>query len=160
MGATEALVALILATPFALAAAITDLRSMIVPNRLTGAAAFVFLGFVFATLPLDQALWRLAGGALVFGIGFLLFIARMVGGGDAKTAAAFAPMIAPRDAGVVLVLLAFSALIGLVVIAALRRTRLGEGPWEVWSARGRFPYAVALATTLIAYLALVAYHEI
>lgn len=159
MGPEAALAALLIGTPFALAAALFDLRAMIVPNRLSAATAAAFLAFVFIALPLDQALWRLACGASVLGAGFLLFSAGMLGGGDAKTAAAFAVMIAPADSGVALILLSLSALLWLPVIALLRRSSLARrSSWAVWSARGRFPYAVALATTLIAYLALVAYH--
>lgn len=158
MAAQEALAALLIAAPFAIAAAFWDLRLLIIPNWLTGAAAVVFLGFVFLALPLDAALWRLAGAALVLVLGFLLFLTGALGGGDAKTAAAFTPMIAPEDGGVALVLLAASALVWLVVISLLRVTPLGRGSWAVWSARGRFPYGVALATALLAYLALVANH--
>lgn len=157
MGAAE--IALLIAAPVALAVAISDLRSMIIPNWMTLGAAVIFLGFVFITLPLDQALWRVAGGLIVFAAGFLGFLARVVGGGDAKVAAAFALMIAPQDASVALILLAVSALLGLIVISLLRATPLGRGSWEVWSARGRFPYGVALSMALIAYLALVAYHQ-
>lgn len=152
-----ALAALLIATPFALAVALWDLRLLIIPNWLTGAAAAVFLGFVFLTLPLETALWRLAGAALVLTLGFALYLSGALGG-DAKTAAAFTPMIAPGDAGVALVFLAASALIWLAVISLLRLTPLGGGTWAVWSARGRFPYGVALATALLAYLTLVAYH--
>lgn len=158
MGPGTALAALLVAAPFALATAFWDLRALIIPNWLTGAAGAAFLGFVLVALPLDAALWRFAGAALVLLVGFLLFLAGALGGGDAKAAAGFTLMIAPGDAGVALVLLAAAALIGLIVIALLRRTPLGRGSWAVWSARGRFPYGVALAGALLAYLGLVLYH--
>lgn len=151
------LAALLIATPPALAVAISDLRTMTIPNKLTGAVAILFLGLVFFALPLEAALWRLAGGAVVLAAGFGLFLAGMIGGGDAKAAAAFAPMIAPGDAGAALLLLALSALVGLVALALLKRTALARGDWAVWSAGRRFPYGVALSMALVAYLALAAF---
>lgn len=154
MGAPE--IGFLIAVPVALAIAISDLRRMIIPNWMTLGAALIFLCFIFIALPMEQALWRVAGAALVFAVGFLGFLAGAVGGGDAKAAAAFALMIAPRDAGSALVLLAAAALIGLIVVSILRATPLGRGSWEVWSARGRFPYGVALSAALLAYLGLAA----
>ena len=158
MSGTEAQIALALATPIGLAVALFDLRTMEIPNWLTGAAAAVFLAFVFAVLPLDEALTRLAAGLVVLLICMLLFFAGMMGGGDGKAAAAFAPMVAPVDAAFTLVLLSVLSILSLAVIALLRSTVFaGGGRWQVWSATGRVPYGVALGGTLIAYLALVAF---
>lgn len=159
MSGDMALLALALATPIGLATAYFDLRTMEIPNWLSGGAAVVFLAFVFAALPFDEALSRLLGGLLVLVACFALFAAKVMGGGDAKAAAAFAPMIAAIDGPFVLLLLSATALIGMAVVILLRRTIFADasGGWAVWSARGRFPYGVALGATLIIYLALVAY---
>lgn len=157
MAVDAALAGFLIALPPALAVALWDLKHLQIPNWLTGAAALLFLGFVFLTLPFDQAIWRLAGAAAVLVVGFLFFLGRALGGGDAKAAAAFAPMIAPGDAAAALVLLAAAALIGLALLTLLRRTPLARGSWAVWSDSRRFPYGVALAAALIAYLSIAAF---
>lgn len=157
MGLPE--IALLVAAPVALAVAVSDLRTLTIPNWLTLGGAALFLAFACLTLPADQALWRAAGALIVLGAGFLGFVAGVVGGGDAKAAAGFALMIAPGDAALALLLLAAAALFGVVLLAILRATPFGRGSWAVWSARGRFPYGVALSTALLAYLGLVAYHQ-
>ncbi len=151
------LAALLIAAPPALAVAISDLRTMRIPNWLTGATFALFLGFVFLVLPAEAVLWRLGGAAIVLACGFGLFLLGVVGGGDAKAAAAFAPLVAPHDAGAALVLLALSALVGLMILSLLRRTALARGGWAVWSARRAFPYGVALSSALLIYLALAAF---
>ena len=152
-----ALISLIVATPIAVAVAISDLRTMEIPNWLTGGAAVIFLALVFALLPLEAALWRVAGAGLVFVACVALFFMGAMGGGDAKAAPGFALLVAPNDAAVVLLLLSIVALVGVVVIALLRRTALGRGSWKVWSEVGRFPYGLALASTILIYLALAAF---
>ena len=156
-----ALLGLALATPIGFATAFFDLKTMEIPNWLTGGAALIFLAYVFFALPMDEAIWRLVGGLLVLAICFVLFVVKVMGGGDAKAAAAFAPVVAAVDAPFVLLLLSVTALLGMVAVLLLRRTVFAnaeaDGGWAVWSARGRFPYGVALGSTLIIYLALVAF---
>ncbi|MEX2517874.1 MAG: prepilin peptidase [Paracoccaceae bacterium] len=157
MGFDATLAGFLIALPPALAVAFWDLKFLKIPNWLTGLAATLFIGFVFLSLPFDRALWRLAGAALVLIVGFLFFLGGAIGGGDAKAAAAFAPMVAPADAAPMLVLVAAAALVGLALLTLLRRTSLAQGSWAVWSERRRFPYGVALSTALVVYLSLVAF---
>ena len=152
-----ALAALLIAAPPALAVAVSDLRTMRIPNWLTGGTGALFLGFVFLALPAEAALWRLAGAAIVLACGFGLFVLGVIGGGDAKAAAAFAPLVAPHDAGAALLLLAFSSLLGLMILSLLRHTALARSGWAVWSARRAFPYGVALSSALLIYLSLAAF---
>ncbi|MEM8753273.1 MAG: prepilin peptidase [Pseudomonadota bacterium] len=154
MGAFEALVTLVVAAPFAIGAAYYDLKTMEIPNWLSGGAALVFAALVFATLPLDDALWRLAGGAIVLVVCFGLFAVGQMGPGDGKTAAAFALLVAPRDAPSALVILSMAALILLLVILGLRRTSLADGSWRFWRDK-HLPYGVALGAALLIYLTLV-----
>lgn len=157
-GEDGAILTFIVALPFALAVAVHDLRTMQIPNWLTGGAAVAFLAVVFATLPQEDAIARVIGAAVVLAVCFLFFALGAMGGGDGKAAAAFALLVAPWDAAFTLILLSVTALIGLGVIAVLRRTVFaGGGEWAVWSAERRFPYGVALGATLIIYLALVAF---
>ena len=151
-----ALLTLVIATPVALAVAIFDLRYMEIPNRLTVGAFALFAALVFTTLPLDDALWRLGGAGLTLAVCFAMFATGAMGGGDAKAATAFAMLIAPVDAGVVLIMLSVIAIASLCVIVTLKKVAFSGGQWAVWRAERRFPYGVALGLTLIVYLALVA----
>lgn len=155
MGSTEALVTLLIAAPFAIGAGYYDLKRMEIPNWLSGGAALVFLALIFATLPVDHALWRIGGAVLVLVVSFVLFMVNQMGPGDGKTAAAFALLVAPQDAPAVLIILSVAALLLLVVVIGLRRTPLAaNSSWRVWSDK-HLPYGVALGAALLIYLALV-----
>ena len=157
MTGTEALIALALAAPIAIAVAIYDLRTMEIPNWLSLGAAAVFIAFVFAALPVEDAVARLIAGLVVLFGCMLLFFAGAMGGGAGKAAAAFTVMIAPVDAAFALVLLSVAALASLGVISLLRTTVFAAGgDWRVWSATGRIPFGVPLGATLVVYLALAA----
>jgi prepilin peptidase CpaA len=69
----------------------SDLLTMTIPNRVSIllAAGFVTCGLLVGLAPTD-ALLHLASGTLVLAIGFGLFAAGWIGGGDAKLAAAIA----------------------------------------------------------------------
>ena len=153
-----ALVAFLVAAPFALAAAYYDLKTMELPHWLAPVAALVFIGLVFVALPQEAAIWRIVGGLFVLFVGFLLFLANAMGAGDVKVAAAFAVMVAPVGAAFTLILLSLCSLLNIGLIWLLRRTSLAAtGKWAFWREKGRYPYAVALGQTLLIYLALVAF---
>jgi prepilin peptidase CpaA len=72
-------------------AAISDLRFYRIPNKLVLAVAFLFvLAAPAAGMPLQIVLWHLLAGVLLFALGYGLFSARLIGGGDAKLIAAAA----------------------------------------------------------------------
>lgn len=157
MTAEFALISFFIAIPVALAVIISDLRTMTIPNWLTGGAFVLFAALVFVGLDLETALTRLMGAGIVLIVSFILFVIGGLGGGDAKAATAFALLIAPVDAGFVLMTLAVTGLIGVGVLFLLRRTPLAEGNWKMWDEPKRFPYGLTLGVTLILYLALVAF---
>ncbi len=78
--------AILLTLPFCLAAAaVTDLLSMTIPNRLSAAAVIAF----FVLAPLAGMAWPAIGMSLVaalavFTVCFTLFAFNIMGGGDAK----------------------------------------------------------------------------
>ena len=157
MTAEFALITFLIATPVALAVILFDLKTMTIPNWLTGGAFVIFAVLVFAGLGLETALGRLMGAGIVLVVSFIMFAVGGLGGGDAKAATAFALLIAPIDAGFVLMALAVIGLIGVGALFLLRRTRLAQGEWEMWSEPRRFPYGLTLGATLILYTALVAF---
>lgn len=72
-------------------AAVSDLMTMTIPNRLVLAVAGAFLiAAPLAGLGLAEIGMHLAAAALVLVIGFALFAPGWIGGGDAKLAAALA----------------------------------------------------------------------
>ena len=73
------------------AAAISDLRAFRIPNALVLAIAVLFvLAAPAAGMPWQVTVWHLLAGALLFALGYALFSFGVIGGGDAKLAAAAA----------------------------------------------------------------------
>lgn len=70
-------------------AAMMDLITMTIPNRISIALIMGFLAAALAVgMPMEQFLTHVAVGLVVLAIGIVLFAARVVGGGDAKLLAA------------------------------------------------------------------------
>lgn len=144
----------IIATVVALAVMWWDLKTMTIPNWLTGGAFVVFLGIILFLLPMDEVIARCIGAGVVLVAGLVMFFTGGMGGGDVKAATAYALLIAPADRGVALVMLAVFGLLGVVIFWLLRKTPLANGSWAVWSSPRTFPYGIALSAMLITYLGL------
>lgn len=81
----------------------------------------------------------------------------MIGGGDAKYAAAIAPFFAFEDARAVMLLFAAMLLAAFIthrVFRSISAIRRWTENWESWHAGNDFPMGLALSGTLIAYLVL------
>lgn len=157
MAAYAPLLLFLIALPFCIWAAVTDLRSMKIlnPCNLGLFMAFVVVGaFLF---PLDVYGLRLAQGALMLVVGIVLNATGHMGGGDSKFIAAMAPYIALQDATMFLMLLALMSLVtvglhrGIGAISPLQPVLAG---WKSWNAGGKFPFGVTLSSALLIYLAL------
>lgn len=153
----EALFIFAIAAVAGVAIAYYDLKTLTIPNWLTGGLFVGFALLVFALHGMDTLVARLIGAALVLLVCFLLFWAGQMGGGDAKAATALALLVPAVDATFVLIVLAFSGLIGLGALRLVRMTPLARGEWRVWSEPRTFPYGIALAMAIIVYTGLVAY---
>jgi prepilin peptidase CpaA len=104
-----------------LAAAVSDIRRYLIPNRYPIAIVLAYL--VYATgHPLDQGLWGFATGVAAFLLGAGLFAAGIFGGGDAKLLTATMVWAGPSLAASLLVytVLAGGAL-ALAWLTPLRR---------------------------------------
>jgi prepilin peptidase CpaA len=144
------------AVPIGIWVAWNDMAFMKIPNKAVAALFVVFVVIGLLALPFDEYLWRYAQFAGILALGFVLNIARAVGAGDAKFAAAMAPFVDPGDARLVLVLFAAVLLAAFVTHRAARAApavRSAFSTWESWS-RKDFPMGLALGGTLIFYLAL------
>ncbi len=145
--------------PIALWVMLSDLRSMRIPNRAVAATVLVFAVVGFVVLPAEVWLWRWVNLIVVLGIGIVLNIVARVGEGDVKFAAAAAPFFAQGHASIVMFLLTACLLGAFVAHRVLRRiaaVRALAPDWASWS-RKEFPMGVALAATLMAYLASLAF---
>jgi len=154
--ATEA-VALAILVAALLAAAISDIRRYLIPDRYAIAIALAYLVYA-ADHPLEQALWGLAAGVVAFVLCALLFAAGVFGGGDAKLFSATALWAGPSLAAlfVLYTVLAGGALalawltpIRRMMPAAPQRAESPESGAAGADLRSRFqqptPYAAAIA---------------
>ena len=157
---TGSLAFLIGATPLALIAGVSDLRTMTIPNWVSVAlvAVFVVLGFIF--LPWDVVLWRLLAGFLMLVLTFFLNMAGLMGGGDAKMIAASTPYIAFTDVALALVIFSAALFATLILHRIARATpaiRKATPDWESWEAGRNFPMGISIGLALVAYLAVIAF---
>jgi prepilin peptidase CpaA len=148
-------------TPFALPLAVwiamSDLKYMKITNKSVLILLCVFIVVGLIILPPETYLWRFAQAVVVLIVGFIANALRLVGGGDAKYAAAIAPFVAFGDIKLVLMIFAvmvFAALITHRAFRAIGPIRRRTANWASWSAGKDFPMGLALSGTLIGYLLL------
>jgi len=151
-----------LMVPLMVAIAISDLKTLRIPNRMVLAVFVIFLvtslpggpaGLDWG-LPWETFLWRLAYAVLAFGAGFLLYIVAggRVGGGDLKLIAAIAPFLYAGNLEGFLVSYAAVCLIGLLLHFMARKLVLsGDTGWRALDQTLYFPAGLALgiATTVV-----------
>jgi len=121
-------------------AAVIDMRTFTISNRLTLAVA---LCAPLYWLSIPMAPWpgmaiQLAAGAIVFVLLAGAFYAGMMGGGDVKLAAALALWFSPAGTVRFLVLMSLAGGVLTLVLIAWHRARRREG-------RPAIPYGVAIA---------------
>ncbi len=154
MSADAALWFLPFVLPVALWAAWNDMKFMKIPNQSVLVLAVIFAVVGLIALPFGDYLWRWTHLAAVLAIGFVANMARLVGAGDAKYAAAMAPFFAREDLPLILPLFAaillgaFAAHRGLKLVPAFRSA---APDWQSWT-RADFPMGLALSGTLVFYL--------
>ncbi len=159
----EALWLLPPALPVALWIAWSDLKFMKITNRAVLILVAIFLVFGLIALPFETWLWRLGQLAVVLLVGFIANALRLIGGGDAKYAAAIAPFVAPGDARAVLILFAVMLLAAFVthrIFARISAVRTLTEGWKSWEVGKDFPMGLALSGTLATYLFLGIWHGI
>ncbi len=144
--------------PFALAIGIwvawSDMKVMKIPNKSVIAIAVAYLVVGLLVLPIKVWAFGIGLGFAVLVLGFVANAAGLIGAGDAKFAAAMAPMFIAADLRFVLGLFA-ACLLGaffshraLGMVPAFRRA---TPDWASWTHKD-FPMGLALAGTLIFYL--------
>ena len=131
-----------------LVAAVVDMRTFTISNRLNLAVALLAPAYWWASgLPLwpDAAIQvALAGG--VFALLAGAFYLGMMGGGDVKLAAAVALWFPPAATLLFLVLMSLAGGVLTLLVVAVHRLRRREGKPEI-------PYGVAISFGALAILA-------
>jgi prepilin peptidase CpaA len=133
-------------------AAIGDLASMIIPNRIPAGLILLFaVAAPAAGLGLELVLWHVGVGLLVFAGTAALFAAGLFGGGDAKLMPAVALWLGPAAVGPFVMATAIAGGLLAVTFLVLRRlpvpALVGERPWmaRLMTEGGGIPYGVAIA---------------
>lgn len=140
--------------PVAIWVAWSDMKTMKIPNKavLTMAAIWAVVGLL--AFPLPQYGWGWAVLAIVLLAGFILSALGLVGAGDAKFAAAMAPVFSTGDIRFIIALFCGCLLAAFATHRLARLippVRRATADWESW-VRKDFPMGLALAGTLIFYL--------
>lgn len=140
-----------------IAAAICDVFTMKIPNRLNLAIAGIMLPMALvAGLPAETFMWHLAAGGLMLGLGFGLFAVNVIGGGDAKLFAAAALWVGWSQLVPFLVYTALAGGILAIVAKMWQMVRIEhevkDVAWLKRVIRSNFdlPYGVAIATGAVA----------
>lgn len=140
--------------PIAIWVAWSDMKFMKIPNKAVIAMAVTYVVVGLLAFPLQAWLWGWAVLGIVLLAGFVANAAGLVGAGDAKFAAAMAPVFSTGDLRLILALFA-ACLLGAFATHRLARlippVRRATADWESWT-RKDFPMGLALAGTLIFYL--------
>ena len=145
------------ALPICIWVAWNDMKFMKIPNKAVLALIVVFLVVgLIAITPLADYPWRLLHFVVILAVGFVANMIGAVGAGDAKFAAAMAPLVAFGDLQVVLFLFATVLLAAFVthrLFKLIPPFRARTTDWASWT-HNDFPMGLTLAGTLIFYLCL------
>lgn len=146
--------------PFlAVAAAISDFLTMRIPNWLNAVIALAFFPMAFLTgMPGEAILWHCLASVIVLVVGFGLFSAGFIGGGDAKLLAAVALWIGWEQLSPFLVFTVLAGGVLALTMKAWQMFRLEGEVHEIGWAKRLFglkmdlPYGVAIAAgTILAF---------
>ena len=142
--------------PIAIWAALSDMKTMKIPNVAVLALFGVFVVVGLIALPFDQYLWRFAHLAVILVVGFILSTLGLIGAGDAKFAAAMAPFVALGDGIMMGYLFSASVVVAFITHRLFQRSKAFRKltpDWKSWDNKD-FPMGFALGGMLILYLVL------
>jgi prepilin peptidase CpaA len=153
-------VSLLVVFPFLMAyAAVRDLLTMLIPNTISVALVVGFAVFAVATgLGWDDLAGHLGAGAATLVVTFTLFAFGVIGGGDAKLAAATALWIGFDQLAGYLVVASLAGGVLTLLLLALRQQPLpsfvARLPFvlHLHDAKTGVPYGIALALSALLVL--------
>ena len=151
----DAIILLVPVLPLALWAAVSDMKRMKIPNNSVIAMAAIWPLIGWMLVPFTAWLWGLALMAIVFVVGFLIYLTGTFGAGDAKFSAAMAGLFVGGDIGQILLII-FLCMFGALLLHRLLRSlpvvRNATPDWESWTQRRYFPFGLALSSIVVFYL--------
>lgn len=161
---TGALILLVPVLPIAIWAATSDLKRMKIPNQAVMALAAVWplLGWL-AVATWSAWFWGFALMAIVLVAGYVLYSTGTFGAGDAKYAAAMAPIFVGAGLGTLLLLVSaclIGALLAHRLMRALPFVRRLTPDWASWSERRYFPLGFAMSGIVVIYLVAVVWPQV
>lgn len=138
--------------------AYNDMRYMKIPNLAVLALAAAFVVTAPFALPLADIPVHFLAGVVTLVAGFVANLARLIGAGDAKFAAAMALFVAPGDYISLMMLFCGVLLAAFASHRILRAVPVVRGQVGHWASvdRADFPMGLALGGTLLVYLAMAA----
>ena len=147
--------------PLAIFISWNDMRSMKITNNTVVVllVAYGVLGpFAFG---LEMYFWQWLHFPVVLVICILLWMSRVMGGGDAKLIAAMSPFFVVSDLEVILRLFAACLISALIVHRLFMLTPLKQpvAEWKSWDAGRFFPKGFPLSMTLLLYLVFAAIYR-
>jgi len=146
------LVALALLCPIVVTAAVSDLRSLRISNRIC------LIGMLIACaalplLPLPEIGLRIAAASLLFVAGFLAFALNLVGAGDVKLMSVLMLTIPSASWQVFAIVMCAALITGLAgVVAWQNLPRLQSVNWRASVEPGQFPMGVSIALAAVMHL--------
>lgn len=144
---------LMLVTPVLVAAAVSDIRGLRIPN----AYSLILLTLFVLTAPIlafPEIGARVVAALAVFAVGFLLFVLRVVGGGDVKILS-MVMLFIPTGTLVTFGYVLSASLLLAIGLLGLGRTLLpvASGLYG-FNAKGKLPMGVPIALACVAHLLL------
>ncbi|MGB0959334.1 MAG: A24 family peptidase [Halocynthiibacter sp.] len=135
--------------------ALSDLKTMRIPNVAVIALMVAFMAIAVFTLPWDVIGTRWIQFAVVLGIGFLLTFTGQVGAGDVKYVAAMALYIDRSEISTLIFISPFIIIGALVFHRLMKRisfVRNRTANWQSWEENLVFPMGFTLAILFITHL--------
>ncbi|PUB16325.1 prepilin peptidase [Yoonia sediminilitoris] len=148
--------------PFSIYVAWRDLSTMKIPNKANMILLGIYAVFGLFAFPFDLYLWQWLHIPIVFAVGLLLWMGRLMGAGDVKFLVAASPffVVTSWDDGYFLIVLYTSSLLaGVIVFYSFKFLPVLHAPvsgWQSLREGRRFPKGPMLAVILLAYLILAA----
>jgi prepilin peptidase CpaA len=157
---TVELLLLLIFLPIIIGSAVSDFQSLKIRNVQVLVALGLFLMASPFLLGMEELAIRLFAAAVTFGICFVLFSLRLIGGGDAKMMPVVILFVPSGE--LVLFLRIFAGALLLVSLGSLllqRNPGLRPAGWASVHARRQVPVGVAMALAVAALALLIAFAQ-
>lgn len=140
----NAVLPLLLYLPVLIYVMISDVRRMRIPNWTSVAGLALFVAMI-PVLGAYESILRIFAAVAVFVVGFGLYSARMLAGGDVKIMAALMLFVPTGSLVLFAYVFSMSMLVGIVAISLCRKTRLRQTTaWVSLQDAGQMPMGLSI----------------